>query len=181
MRSKNTDKDISHGSYCPTSFLKGNFPDSMFLSLVTSYEVESYISQMDSTKSVGPYSIPVPLLKFLKAHIAPILSCLVNESLLYGIFPEKLKLAKITPVFKKGSIQDKDNYRPIPVLSVFSKIFEKVMYKSLYAYLECHNILYSLQFGFRQKCSTNHALINIAKSIRCSVDNKNLVVVFLLI
>ena len=169
---KNTDKDISHGSYCPTSFLKGNFPDSMFLSPVNSYEVESYISQMDSTKSVGPYSIPVPLLKILKAHIAPILSCLVNESLLCGIFPEKLTLAKVTPVFKKGSTQDKDNYRPISVLSVFSKIFEKVMYKRLYAYLECHNILYSLQFGFRQKCSTNHALISIVESIRCSVDNK---------
>ena len=127
---------------------------------------------MDSTKSVGPYSIPVPLLKILKAHTAPILSCLVNESLLCGIFPQKLKLAKVMPVFKKGSTQDKDNYRPISVLSVFSKIFEKVMYKRLYAYLECHNILYSLQFGFRQKCSTNHALISIAESIRCSVDNK---------
>ena len=139
---------------------------------------------MTLEKKISTYKFgtlfPYPRL-VLKAHIAPILSCLVNESLLYGIFPEKLKLAKITPVFKKGSIQDKDNYRPIPVLSVFSKIFEKVMYKSLYAYLECHNILYSLQFGFRQKCSTNHALINIAKSIRCSVDNKNLVVVFLLI
>ena len=94
---KNTDKDISHGSYSPTSFLKGNLPDSMFLSPVTSYEVESYISQMaqlDSTKSVGPYSIPVPLLKILKAHIAPILSHLVNESLLCGIFPEKLNWPK---------------------------------------------------------------------------------------
>ena len=58
-----------------------------------------------------------------------ILSCPVNESLLCGIFPEKLKLAKVTPVFKKGSTQDKDNYRPISVLSVFRKIFEKVMYK----------------------------------------------------
>ena len=57
--------------------------------------LKSYISQMDSSKSVGPYSIPVPLLKILKAHIAPILSCLVNESLLCGIFPEKLKLAKV--------------------------------------------------------------------------------------
>ena len=90
---KNTDKDISHGSYCycPTSFLKINFPDSMFLSPVNSYEVESYISQMDSTKSVGPHSIPVPLLKILKAHFASILSCLVNESLLCGVFPEKLE------------------------------------------------------------------------------------------
>ena len=46
------------------------------------------------------------------------------------------------------------------------------MYKRLYAYLECHNILYSLQFGFRQNCSTNHALISIAKSTHSSVDNK---------
>ena len=46
------------------------------------------------------------------------------------------------------------------------------MYKRLYAYLEYHNILYSLQFGFRQNCSTNHALISIAESIRSSVDNK---------
>ena len=57
--------------------------NSMFLDPVTSYEVESYISQMDSTKSIGPYSIPIPLLKTLKVHIiGPILSCLVNESLL---------------------------------------------------------------------------------------------------
>ena len=51
---------------CPTSFLKGNFPDSMFLSRVTSVEVDSYISQVDNNKSIGPYCIPVPLLKILK-------------------------------------------------------------------------------------------------------------------
>ena len=55
------------------------------------------------------------------------------------------------------------------MLSVFSKICEKAMYKGLYGYLECHNILYSLQFG--QKCSTNHALISISESIRYSIDN----------
>ena len=53
---KNTDKDISLGNYCdPTSFRKGNFPESMFLSPVTSYEVESYVSQMDKKKSIGSY------------------------------------------------------------------------------------------------------------------------------
>ena len=45
------------------------------------------------------------------------------------------------------------------------------MYKRLYGYLECHEILYSLQFSFRQKCSTNHALISITESIRCSIGN----------
>lgn len=46
------------------------------------------------------------------------------------------------------------------------------MYKRLHGCLECHNILYSLQFGFKQKCSTNHALISIDESIRSSIDNK---------
>ena len=152
----------------------------MFLSPVTSYEVESYISQMDSAKSIGQYNIPLPLLNILKVHIAPILSCLVNESLLCGIFPKKIKLAKVTPVFKKGSTQNRDNYRPISVLSVFNKIFDKVMYKRLYAYLECLNILYSLQFGFGQNCSTDHALISIAE-FAVLLTIRSLVVGFLLI
>ena len=52
---KNADKNIPWGNCCPTSFLKGNFPDSMFLFLVTSVEVDSYISQMDNNKCIGPY------------------------------------------------------------------------------------------------------------------------------
>ena len=63
---KNTDKDIPCGNCCPTSFLKDNFPDSMFLSPFTSVEVGSYISQMDNNKSINPYSIPFPLLKILR-------------------------------------------------------------------------------------------------------------------
>ena len=103
----------------------------------------------------------------LKTHISP--TYFVPN--LCSIFPSKLKLAKLTPLFKKGSRQDKDNYRPISVLSIFSKIFEKAMFKRLYGYLESHNIFYPLQFGFRQKCSTDHALIKITESIRNSIDN----------
>ena len=116
-------------------------------------------------------NISVPLLKILKTHISPLISSLINDSFLCGIFPSKLKWAKAIPVFKKGSRQDKDNYRLISVLSTFSKIFEKAVFKRLYGYLESRNILYPLQFGFRQKCSTNHALIQITESIRNSIDN----------
>ena len=168
---KNTGKDIPPGNCSPVSFLKGTYSESMFLSPVTSNEVEDFISQMDNNKTTGLFSIPVPLLKILKTHIAPLLSSLINDSFLCGTFPNKLKLAKVTPVFKKGSRQDKDNYRPISVLSIFSKIFEKAMYKRLYNYLECHSILYPVQFGFRRKYSTNHALLSITESIRYSIDN----------
>ena len=116
-------------------------------------------------------NISVPLLKILKTHISPLISSLINDSFLCGIFPSKLKWANVIPVFKKGSRQDKDNYRLISVLSTFSKIFEKAVFKRLYGYLESRNILYPLQFGFRQKCSTNHALIQITESIRNSIDN----------
>ena len=61
---------------------------------------------MDNNKTTGPFSIPVPLLKVLKTHIAPLLSSLIDDSFLYGTFPNKLKLTKVTPVFKTGS-QDK--------------------------------------------------------------------------
>ena len=126
---------------------------------------------MDASKSCGPYSVPVTILKTVRDYISEPLAFLVNDSFARGNFPEKLKLARITPVFKKGSRFDIDNYRPISVLSNFSKLFEKAMYHRLYSYLEELKILYPLQFGFREKCSTTHALISITESLRQSIDS----------
>ena len=81
---------------------------------------------MDASKSSGPYSVPDTILKTIRDYISEPLALLGNDSLASGNFPEKLKLARIAPVFKKGSRFDKDNYRPISVLANFSKLFEKV-------------------------------------------------------
>ena len=126
---------------------------------------------MDASKSSGPYSVPVTILKTIRDYISEPLAFLVNDFFVSGNFPEKLKLARITPVFNKGSRFDIDNYRPITVLSNFSTLFDKAMYHHLYGYLEELKILYPLQFGFREKCSTNHALISITGSIHQSIDN----------
>lgn len=145
---KKLTKTFRVGTVVQPFFVKGNFADSMFLSPVTSTEAYSYISQMDNNKSIGPYNIPVPLLKICKTHISPLLPSLM---ILFSVvfFPVKLKLAKVTPVFKKGSRQDKDNYRPISVLSIFSKIFEKALCKWLYDYLDLVTffILFNLVLG----------------------------------
>ena len=82
------------------------------------------------------------------------LSKIFNISVPSGTHPDKLKHVKVVPIFKKGSRLLISNYRPISLLSNLNKIFEKLMYKSIYAFLEKYNILYDLQFGFRAKHST---------------------------
>ena len=77
-----------------------------------------------------------------------------------GIFPDILKIGRITPIYKnKGSKQNFNNYRPISILAIFGKIFEKIIYKNLYSFLTSQNLIYSKQFGFRKGHSTSHALM----------------------
>ena len=86
-------------------------------------------------------------------------------SLEEGIFPDDLKTVKVTPIFKAGNENDFGNYRPISVLSCFSKIFEKIMYKRLFNHLSEHNLLYQKQFGFQQGHSTEHAIMQLIDQI----------------
>ena len=90
-----------------------------------------------------------------------------------GVFPSVLKTVKVVPVFKKDSKLDYSNYRPVSLLSNTEKIFEKFMYKRLYTFLNSNNIIYNLQFGFRQQYSTSQALINIMENIRKALDDRN--------
>ena len=91
-----------------------------------------------------------------------------------GVFPSVLKTAKVVPVFKKDSKLDYSNYRPISLISNVEKILEKLMYKRLYTFLNSNNIIYNLQFGFRQQYSTSHALVNITENIRKPLDGGNI-------
>ena len=91
-----------------------------------------------------------------------------------GVFPSVLKTAKVVPVFKNDSKLDCSIYCPISLLSNIEKILEKLMYKRLYTFLNNNNIIYNLQFGFRQQFSTYHALINITKNITKALDDGNI-------
>ena len=82
-----------------------------------------------------------------------------------------MKLAKVTPVHKKGSQTDVDNYRPISLLSNINKVFEKIMYDRVYKFLSAQNSFFDKQFGFRDKHSTSHALISLTERIREALDN----------
>ena len=137
-------------------------------------EIASIISLLNSNKASGPNSLPYRILFLLKNDISKQLADLFNLSFMTGVFPSVLKTAKVVPVFKKDSKLDYSNYRPISLLSNIEKILEKLMYKRLYTFLNNNNIIYNLQFGFRQQYSTSHALINITENIRKALDDGNI-------
>ena len=80
-------------------------------------------------------------------------------------------MGKVVLLHKKDSCDNPSNYRPISILSVFSKIFEKLMYSRLYKFLDDFEILYPLQFGFCENCSITHALLCLSETIKQSIDN----------
>ena len=168
----NISKKVPRTMKSPLDFLKNRIGTSFFISPTVPMEVADVINLLKSGKSVGPNSIPITLLKTLAPYVSSPLCQIINDSFQSGKFPDKMKIAKVIPLFKKGCPLSSSNYRPISLLSVFSKIIEKLMYTRLYRFLEIHNILYSMQFGFREKHSIDHALVSLTETIRNSLDDK---------
>ena len=121
-------------------------------------------------KSLGPNSIPIYILKCYNKFFSEKLSNIINLSFVTGIFSDLLKLAKVIPTCKKDDEQLCENYRPISILPVLSKIFEKIIYKRMSEFLSKNNLIYSKQFGFRSNYSTNHALISLTENMNYNLD-----------
>ncbi len=112
--------------------------------------------------------------------LAPVISHVISCSLVEGKFPDKLKIAKVIPLHKNGSRTDITNYRPISLLSCFSKIFEKVMQERLVKHLKNRNILYKSQYGFRAGHSCEHALLEAQHKIHRALEKKQVTALLLL-
>ena len=166
-------KVIPNTNVPPTSYLKNRVEPNFLINKTSIVEVMTIILKLDDTKSPGPDDIPIKLLKIAAHIIVPHLVSIINTSFLTGTFPDRLKLAKVIPIFKAGSKLDVNNYRPISLLSVFSKIIEKIMHSRLYSFIEINKVLYSSQFGFQKQKSTQHSLIEIVEKIRNCIENNN--------
>ena len=105
-------------------------------------------------------------------HIANQLAHVFNKSLQTGIVPDKLKIAKVIPLYKNDNLEQFTNYRPISILPCFSKIIERIMYNMLYSFLTKHNIISEKQYGFRKKYATYMALIDLVDKISSNFDEK---------
>ena len=143
------------------------FTRSLFLSDISEDDIIKIINGLRNC-SAGPDLIkPMTLQK----GVLPLLH-IYQLSFQNGIFPDELKLAKVVPIFKKEDESKLTNYRPISLLSVFSKILERLMANRLVDFIEKYSILSEEQFGFRKGRSTYMAVINFLKKVQSSIENK---------
>ena len=166
----NIEKKLIKTNKLYTDYLNQPNQNSIFLSPVMAEEIKTLILSLKINKAEGPNSIPTKILKLIINEISQPLANIINLSLETGVFPNMLKTAAVIPVHKKSSKLLCSNYRPISLLSNISKIFENIMHKKLYTFLNKNNCLYESQFGFRQNHSTNHTLVKISEQIQKAID-----------
>lgn len=155
-------------------FLPPSIVNSIVFDPIDAEEVCNLISKFNVNKGCGPFSIPSIVLFHMRHKLAKPISWIANICIMTGIHPDKLKLQKVIPFFKKGSKLSTANYRPISLLSNINKIIEKLVFNRVLSFLNRNNVIYEKQFGFRPKHSTNHALINIVDTISNAIDSGKL-------
>ena len=162
----------------PMSYLKSPVDENFFIFPTTASEIENENSSLKSGKAVGPFSVPISILKILKTVISKPLAMLFNASFSAGIVPAKFKIANVVPVYKKDFQTCLSNYCPISLLSIFNKLPEKLMYNRLLHFLEMKNIFYDKQFGFLAKRSTDQAVLSSIDKIQKAMDEQVFLVEF---
>ena len=151
----------------------------MYLYKTTAREVGDILTNLDNKSSSGVDDISNILIKLSSDVINPYLVFLINFSFDKGIFPKELARARVLPLHKEGSKLDQNNYRPISLLVVFSKIFERAMYNRVYQYLGKFSLFYKKQLGFRSKHSTIDALVELTETV-CMRQQHSTIVSFVL-
>ena len=146
---------------------------SVFFTPTNHFEIEKIINNLKIT-SPGYDDIHPKIIKQISMIIAMPLSHIINCSLISGIVPSKLKIAKVIPIFKNGHRDDMYNYRPISVLPCFSKILEKIIANRLLSFLLKYNILYDHQFGFIPGKNTTHAILSLVDYLINSFEDNKL-------
>jgi hypothetical protein len=157
------DIDVTPTTNC--KFDMSSFP-------VTSEELELALGSLQDKKTPDLNNVSMHLLKKVIIPLKSPLIHIFSRSLHTGIVPDRMKIAKVVPIFKSGSHTDINNYRPISLLCSFSKILEKIVAGRLLSYLNSNNLISPNQFGFRAKHSTVHPMFKLLNSAANAINNK---------
>ena len=132
--------------------------------------IENQMQALQKNKAIGCDRISAKLLNDAAPVIAPSLATLFNRSLNSGFFPSSWKIGRVTALYKQGDRTNVNNYRPITILPIVSKLLERSVHDQLYKYLTAKQILAKEQFGFRARKSTDAALIHFTDKVLTSMD-----------
>ena len=160
-------KSIPHVNKSPLSYLGSRLTESIYLAPVSENEIGHLIKSLKDT-IVGFDDLNAMCIKISSQFLVKPLTHICNLSLSQGIFPEQLKIANVIPLYKSDDSMLFNNYRPVSVLCVVSKIFEMIMYNRVTTFLE---ILHGNQYGFRKKSSTHVALLTFVDKVIQAIEN----------
>ena len=139
----------------------------------TEEDILKIINNLKPKTSKGHDSMSSVLLKHVKHQIVKPLSQIINKTIDTGIFPDKLKIARVLPIYKKDDKSKLENYRPISILPAISKVFEKVLSHQINQHFLNNKLYYSSQYGFRQSHSTELTVLEIVDRIAYQMDQDN--------
>ena len=171
---KYINESVPSANFSHSHFLSGNYRNSFYFSPLAPEDVKKIIHSLKNKPcTLDCYSSS--LLKVCSEILSPVICKLINMSISSGVFPSLLKKAKVIPLHKGGDSTICSNYRPISILHILSKIFEKAAHIQLVKYLESNNILCNEQFGFRRNCTTTNATMQLLTYLYRELDNGNYV------
>lgn len=150
-----------------------NLNNSIETTILSEEELIKSFKSLKRNKAAGIDDISSNVVLQIADELKTPLLHIFNSSINTGNVPEKLKIAKVTPIFKSGQSSVLSNYRPISVLPVFSKLLERIIYNRIYGYFKDNSLLYEKQFGFQNNNSTEHAILSLVDNISDSFDKGN--------
>ena len=135
-------------------------PNNMIFGTIDENYILDAINQLKHGKASGPDRVSITIAKDVKDLIAKHLEIIFNDSVINGVFPAIWKLARVTPIFKSGAKNDVNNYRPISVISIFSRMLERLVHNQLFDFLKANRKLTCNQAAFQKLCSTTTSLMS---------------------
>ena len=163
----------------PLSYMGSRVEQNFYFFNTDADEVSKLISTFKNKKTTIN-NIPPFILKKISPVVSPMLAELFNDSISSGTFPELLKTGRVIPIHKSGSLKSFSNYRPITTLSIFSKVFEKLVHKRMVKFIDKFNLLNINQFGFQKNKNTSDAILEFLDNVYDSFNqNEWLLAIYL--
>ena len=170
---KTISKNIPDVKASFTDYLTEENNSSLFLNPTSVFEIIEFSKTLKPFKASGPDDISPRVVRECIHFIAEPLCDIYNKSISTGIVPDKLKLAKIIPLYKKNDKNKVQNYRPVALLPIFAKLLEKILHQRIYTFFDKNKLLIDEQFGFRKNYSTSSGVLHLTEYISKQIDGGN--------